>query len=102
MMYQLKPLHYGSIIDTIKMNKIEKVLLKMNQSSSNISFDELHLVCSHFFGAPRSSGGSHFIYKTPWKGDPRINIQNNSGKAKTYQVKQVLKAIDHLKHENKH
>jgi hypothetical protein len=27
-------------------------------------------------------------------GDPRVNIQNDRGKAKAYQVRQVLKAID--------
>lgn len=30
------------------------------------------------------------------KGDPRINIQNHKGKAKAYQVKQVLRAIERL------
>lgn len=49
-----------------------------------------------FFGKPRQSGGSHRIYKTPWQGDPRINIQNQKGKAKAYQVKQVLLAIERL------
>lgn len=27
-------------------------------------------------------------------GDPRVNIQNDKGKAKAYQVRQVLAAID--------
>jgi hypothetical protein len=31
---------------------------------------------------------------TPWPGDPRVNIHNDKGKAKAYQVRQVLKAID--------
>jgi hypothetical protein len=31
-----------------------------------------------------------------WQGDPRVNIQNQKGKAKAYQVKQVLKAIEKL------
>ena len=44
----------------------------------------------------RITGSSHRIYKTPWYGDPRVNIQNNKGKAKAYQVKQVLKAIKRL------
>lgn len=30
----------------------------------------------------------------PWPGDPRVNILNDKGKAKAYQVRQVLKAID--------
>ena len=41
-------------------------------------------------------GSSHRIYRTPWPGDPRINIQNYKGKAKAYQVRQVLMAIDKL------
>jgi hypothetical protein len=36
------------------------------------------------------------IYRTPWPGDPRVNIQNAGGMAKAYQVRQVLKAIDRL------
>jgi len=40
------------------------------------------------------------IYKTPWQGDPRVNIQNSKGKAKAYQVKQVLKAIEKLEVKN--
>jgi hypothetical protein len=36
------------------------------------------------------------VFKTPWPGDPRVNIQDRQGKAKPYQVKQVLAAIDRL------
>jgi len=32
----------------------------------------------------------------PWSGDPRVNIQNDKGMAKIYQVRQVLKAIERL------
>jgi hypothetical protein len=39
------------------------------------------------------------VFKTPWQGDPRVNIQNKKGKAKVYQVRQVLKAISRLKDE---
>jgi hypothetical protein len=49
------------------------------------------------FGEPRQSGSSHAIFKTPWVGDPRINIQNEKGNAKADQVRQVLLAIDKLK-----
>jgi hypothetical protein len=34
------------------------------------------------------------VFKMPWAGDPRINLQNKNGKAKPYQVKQALAAID--------
>lgn len=53
-----------------------------------------------FFGKPRQGGSSHVIYKTPWIGDPRVNIQNEKGMAKAYQVKQVLQAIERLENEN--
>jgi len=52
------------------------------------------------FGQARQKEESHHVYKTPWKGDPRINIQNNKGKAKVYQVKQVLLAIEKLEVEH--
>lgn len=39
------------------------------------------------------------MYKTPWRGDPRVNIQNDKGKAKTYRVKQVLRAIERWEYE---
>ena len=44
----------------------------------------------------RSQGTSHYVFKIPWPGDPRVNIQDNGGKAKPYQVKQVLTAIKKL------
>jgi len=37
--------------------------------------------------------GSHHIWKTPWKGDPRINLQEVKGRAKPYQVEQVIDAL---------
>lgn len=43
-----------------------------------------------------SAKSSHHVYKTSWQGDPRVNIQNNKGKAKAYQVKQVLLAVEKL------
>ena len=58
----------------------------------NVKFDDLLKICTKYFGAPRVSG-SHHIFKTPWKGDPRINIQKEGKMAKPYQVKLVLKAL---------
>lgn len=40
------------------------------------------------------------VYRMPWRGDPRVNIQNDRGRAKPYQVKQVLAAIAKLKEED--
>jgi hypothetical protein len=75
---------------------IDKIVQQMQRNPQNVSFSDLCKVCDHYFGKPRQEGTSHRVYKTPWAGDPRINIQNDSGKAKSYQVKQVLQAIDRL------
>jgi len=76
------------------MKSIKETLKQFKQNPANVRFNDLCKVCEHFFGKARQSGSSHRIYKTPWRGDPRVNIQNSKGKAKAYQVKQVLKAIE--------
>jgi len=78
------------------MKKIERTPAHMVKSPKNVRFSDLCSACGHFFGSPRQEGTSHRIYRTPWKGDPRINIQNDGGKAKAYQVRQVLAAIAKL------
>lgn len=40
------------------------------------------------------------MFKTPWRGDPRVNIQNDHGKAKAYQIRQVLAAIERQEGES--
>ena len=62
-------------------------------------FADLAKVCQHYFGEPRQTGSSHRVYRTPWPGDPRVNIQDDHGKAKAYQVRQVLAAIDKLQEQ---
>ena len=85
------------------MTSSNKILDQMRTEPTNVRFSELLKVCEEFFGKPRQSGTSHTIFKTPWLGDPRINIQNDKGKAKAYQVRQVLLAIDKLKaQQNEH
>jgi hypothetical protein len=68
----------------------------MRQNAKGVRFDDLCKVCAHYFGEPRHKASSHRIYKTPFKDDPRLNIQDDKGMAKAYQVKQVLKAIERL------
>jgi hypothetical protein len=75
----------------------KKLLEAMRRTPTNVRFAELFKVCVEYFGEPRQRGTSHAIFKTPWPGDPRVNIQNDKGKAKAYQVRQVLAAIDKLK-----
>ena len=78
------------------MAKVEDIIAEMKRNPKGIRFLDLCKVCDAFFGNARQEGSSHRIYKTPWQGDPRVNIQNDKGMAKAYQVKQVLKAIDRL------
>ena len=78
------------------MTSVEKLLAQMRNEPANVSFNDLKKVCQSYFGMPRQDGSSHAIFKTPWPGDPRVNIQNAKGKAKPYQVRQVLQAIAKL------
>jgi len=72
---------------------------KIFQNPKNIQFKDLLNICTKYFGSPRIKG-SHHIFKTPWKGDPRINIQKDGKMAKPYQVKLVQKAINKLEENN--
>ena len=69
----------------------------MRREPRNVRFSDLCKICVEYFGEPRQKGSSHAVFKTPWVGDPRVNIQNDRGKAKPYQVRQVLQAIDKLR-----
>lgn len=65
----------------------------MRTNPRGVRFADLAKVCDHHFGPARQTGGSHRVYRTPWAGDPRVNIQNDRGEAKAYQV---LRAIERL------
>ncbi len=78
------------------MTQISKLIAQIENNPLDVRFDDLAKVCDYYFGEPRQKGTSHRVYKTPWQGDPRVNIQNKKGKAKPYQVKQVLRAIAKL------
>lgn len=85
------------------MTSSRKILDQMLREPTNVRYSDLLKICEEFFGKPRQSGTSHTLFKTPWPGDPRVNIQNDKGKAKAYQVRQVLLAIDKLKErKNEH
>lgn len=82
------------------MADVQEILRQMRRNPKNVRFHDLSKVCDTYFGKPRKGGTSHRVYKTPWSGDPRVNIQNSGGAAKAYQVKQVLKAIERLEVEH--
>ena len=78
------------------MANVDKILEEMKANPKGIRFNELRKVCEAFFGTPRHNATSHCVFRTPWQGEPNVNIQNKKGMAKPYQVKQVLLAIDRL------
>ena len=77
-------MHIPCVIDALRGNP------------NGVRFNELVRICNQFFGEPRQSGTSHRVYRTPWPGDPRVNIQNHRGMAKAYQVRQVIRALEKL------
>ena len=78
------------------MAQVEEIVAQRRRNPQGIRVGDLCQVCDFFFGKARQRGSSHRIYRMPWAGDPRVNIQNDKGMAKAYQVKQVLKAIKRL------
>lgn len=71
----------------------------MRGNPEGVRYVDLLKVCEHYFGEPRRRGTSHTVFKTPWPGDPRVNVQSDKGNAKVYQVRQVLRAIAKLEEE---
>ena len=77
------------------MRDIEKAINALAHNPKSVKFSELAKVLDEWFGEPRTKG-SHRIYRTPWHGDPRLNIQNARGMAKAYQVRQAIRALQKL------
>lgn len=82
------------------MPDVTDIIAAMRSNPGGVRFSDLCKVCDHYFGQSRQTSGSHRVYKTPWSGDPRVDIQNDKGRAKTYQVKQVLRAIERMEVEH--
>ncbi|MCE9886913.1 toxin HicA [Obesumbacterium proteus] len=79
------------------MKELGDLAEELRTHSTNLSFNELVKVCILLFGPPGQNSGSHKVFHMPWHGDPRINIQaGKTGKAKSYQIKQVIAAIEKL------
>jgi hypothetical protein len=74
---------------------IEEAVSELEAAIKDTRFRRLVNICETFFGEYRIKG-SHYIFKTPWEGDPRINLQEEGRRAKPYQVRQVIKALTKL------
>jgi hypothetical protein len=75
--------------------KLNEIIDRLEKERNSTRFSELLSICRQYFGEPRTRG-SHHIFKTPWPGDPRLNLQADRGKAKPYQVGQVINALRKL------
>ena len=67
------------------MTASRKILDQMRREPANVRFADLKRICEEYFGKPRQTGTRHLTFKMPWSGDPRINIQEDKGKAKAGQ-----------------
>ena len=91
----------GVKIDTI-VARVETILDEMRSNPKGVRFADVCKVATHFFGEPRQRGTSHCVWKMPWPGDPRVNLQRSKdGNAKSYQVRQLLSAIERLKDQKR-
>jgi hypothetical protein len=69
----------GTMVGVASIDKIEK---QARNSPANVSYSDMLKLCTHYFGEPRSGSGSHnAIFKMPWAGDPRINLQNKMARS---------------------
>lgn len=85
----------GAISGTIwGVSKSDKLLESIRNNTKDVRFADAVKVAKSFFGEPRIVG-SHHVFTVP--GGVRVNLQEGKdGKAKSYQVEQLLEAIDSL------
>lgn len=79
------------------MSKREKLLQKAKNSPNNLRFDEICQLAVSYGWIFQRQEGSHQIYLHPALGNvpgSMMNFQNKNGKAKRFQVKQLLDAIE--------
>jgi predicted RNA binding protein YcfA (HicA-like mRNA interferase family) len=73
-----------------------RLLRRLLAGSLNVSFSDMVNLIEGFGFARRRVTGSHYIFKHPRV--PRVvNLQNDGGQAKPYQVRQVLALVEEYK-----
>jgi len=82
------------------MARCEKLLEKAKNSPHNLRFEEICALAEcHGWEFVRQDGTSHKVYLHPALGNSAgalMNFQSKDGKAKRYQVRQLLDAIELL------
>lgn len=74
--------------------KIKKCYEKLVRSQANASFEEV-CACAETVGFEyKRQSGSHILYRHKKHSHEIMNFQNDKGKAKPYQVRQLIKFIE--------
>lgn len=77
------------------MGNLEKLLQKARASNNNVDFDDICKLAELAGFEFVRSNGSHKLYRHN-SISQLMNFQNDHGKAKPYQVKQLLNSIEKL------
>ncbi len=84
------------------MSKCDKLIEKAKNSPNNFSFTEICKLAECYGFVFQRQSSSHFIFENPSLNIEQnriMNFQDFKGKAKPYQVKQLLRAIFILENE---
>lgn len=73
---------------------IDKLIQKAERSPENVTFRELCRLCKHFGMKPRKGTGSHRVFKRTKPPAFSLSIQDDGGKAKPYQVRELLRLAE--------
>lgn len=83
------------------MARCAKLLDKAARSPKNLKFEDLCALAECYGWVFQRQCGSHRIYIHPGLGNAfgsMMNFQSRDGKAKPFQVRQLLEAIEELNH----
>ena len=83
------------------MDKCDKPLARARNSKNNFGFSDVCYLPECFGFEHKRTTGSHFVYEHPnlvQEHNRNLTLQNINGRAKPYQVGQLLKAIDFMRH----
>jgi hypothetical protein len=70
----------------------KEIYRKLKNSPNNIRFSEICYIAELFGFVHRGGAGSHRVYKRK-DINQKLNFQDDNGKAKPYQVRQLIKVI---------
>lgn len=74
------------------MTKREKLLASAQRNPAGLSFRELESLLEQCGWTFKRQAGSHRVWKAP--SGPVVPIQSDHGKAKEYQVRQILRIME--------